>query len=153
MPSNLPIYEIKTRQEGEETYVWDVLRRRYMVLTPEEHVRQCLVHYLLEDRKVPRGLMSVERGLVYNSRRKRYDLLVHDRNGNPLLACECKAPQIPIDEAAAFQLATYNKKIGAPFLLLTNGPVLLQYARDEKGIFQPMGELPLFEEMIEGVDP
>jgi hypothetical protein len=148
MPASLPIYELKTREKDGTTWVWDELRRRYLVMTPEEHVRQCLVHYLLAECGVPRGLMSIERGLVYNSRRKRYDLLVHDRNGNPLLACECKAPQIPIDQATAFQLATYNQEIGAPFLLLTNGPVLKQYFRDPDGNYLPLEELPGFDEMI-----
>ncbi|MEM6268299.1 MAG: type I restriction enzyme HsdR N-terminal domain-containing protein [Bacteroidota bacterium] len=150
MPAQLPIYELKTRAEAGTTYVWCVLRKKYLLLTPEENVRQCLVQYLLVDRGVPRGLISIERGLVYNARRKRYDLLVFDRAGQPLLACECKAPQIPIDEAAAFQLATYNKKIGAPYLLLTNGPVLLQFRRNAEGKFIGIEDLPAFAEMIEG---
>jgi hypothetical protein len=148
MPAELPIYELRIKTEGEQRFVWDPLRRKYLVLTPEEHVRQCLLLYLMEDRGVPRGLISVERGLTYNTRRKRYDLLVFDREGLPLLACECKAPQIPIDKAAAFQLATYNKKIGAPYLLLTNGPVLLQFRRNASGSFDGIADLPRFEEML-----
>ncbi|HHG86710.1 MAG TPA: type I restriction enzyme HsdR N-terminal domain-containing protein [Bacteroidetes bacterium] len=148
MRKSLPIFELKTKKEAEKTYVWGALRKRYLLFSPEEHVRQCLIQYLLQHIHVPKALISIERGLTYNNRQKRYDLLVFDREGQALLACECKAPQIEIDDKAAFQLAVYNQKIGAPYLLLTNGPILLSYQQTQKGPFAPLLELPTFEEMI-----
>lgn len=149
MPS-LPLYALKIKEEAGKKYVWGELRRRYLYLTPEEHVRQCLVQFLLQGLGVPRSLISIERGLKYNARQKRYDLLVFDREGKALLACECKAPQIDIDEKTAFQLAVYNQKIGAPYLLLTNGPTLKIYQKGENENFIPLQTAPSFLEMLEG---
>lgn len=143
----LPIYELRTRETESGHEVWDRLRRKWLVLTPEEHVRQCLVEYLVQDRGVPAGLISQEKGLSYDRRRKRYDLVVHGRDGKPLLACECKAPYVPIDRNAGMQLAVYNHKLGAPFLLWTNGKVLLPYGAGEEGRLALLEKLPTFEEM------
>lgn len=133
MPVSLPQYplEIRLGERGHE--VWDPIRRQWMVLTPEEQVRQCLILYLSGVCGVPRGLMSLERGLQYDRRRKRYDLLVHDRAGKPFLLCECKEPRVPIDDAVLQQAAVYNSQIGARMLLLVNGPTLLAYGRKGDG--------------------
>ncbi|WP_350356603.1 type I restriction enzyme HsdR N-terminal domain-containing protein [Hymenobacter canadensis] len=101
--------------------IWDILRRKQVVLTPEEWVRQHVVHYLISHRGYPKGLLSLERGLHYNQRRKRTDLVALDATGQPLLLVECKAPSVPITAAVAQQAATYNQTVGAPLLLLTNG--------------------------------
>ncbi|QIX62949.1 type I restriction enzyme HsdR N-terminal domain-containing protein [Hymenobacter lutimineralis] len=118
---NLPPFDYKLTQSGENLLIWDVLRRRHVVLTPEEWVRQHVVHYLIGHRGYPKGLLSLERGHTYNQRRKRTDLVALDATGRPLLLVECKAPSVPITAAVAHQAATYNQTIGAPLLLLTNG--------------------------------
>lgn len=118
---NLPPFDYKLTQSGENLLIWDVLRRRHVVLTPEEWVRQHVVHYLIQHRGYPKGLLSLERGHTYNQRRKRTDLVALDLTGQPLLLVECKAPSVPITAAVAHQAATYNQTIGAPLLLLTNG--------------------------------
>jgi hypothetical protein len=118
---NLPPFGHKLTQSGETTFIWDVLRRKAVVLTPEEWVRQHVVHYLIDHRGYPKGLLSVERGHRYNQRQKRTDLVALDAHGQPLLLVECKAPSVPITAAVAQQVATYNLSIGAPLLLLTNG--------------------------------
>ncbi|MCR5889541.1 type I restriction enzyme HsdR N-terminal domain-containing protein [Hymenobacter sp. J193] len=118
---NLPPFEYKLTQSGENLLIWDVLRRRHVVLTPEEWVRQHVVHYLIGHRGYPKGLLSLERGHRYNQRQKRTDLVALDAAGTPLLLVECKAPTVPITAAVAHQAATYNQTIGAPLLLLTNG--------------------------------
>ena len=118
---NLPPFEAKVTQSGENLLIWDVLRRRHVVLTPEEWVRQHVVHYLINHRGYPKGLLSLERGHQYNQRQKRTDLLALDATGQPLLLVECKRPTVPITPAVAHQIATYNLTIGAPLLLLSNG--------------------------------
>ncbi|WP_400191392.1 type I restriction enzyme HsdR N-terminal domain-containing protein [Hymenobacter sp. B81] len=118
---NLPPFAHKLTQSGPNLLIWDVLRRRHVVCTPEEWVRQHVVHYLITHRGYPRGLLSLERGHTYNQRRKRTDLVALDAEGQPLLLVECKAPAVPISAAVAQQAATYNQTIGAPLLLLTNG--------------------------------
>jgi hypothetical protein len=118
---NLPPFDYKLTQSGSTMLIWDVLRRKHVVLTPEEWVRQHVVHYLINHRGYPRGLLSVERGHSYNQRQKRTDLWALGPDGRPLLLVECKRPTVPITAATASQAATYNQTIGAPLLLLTNG--------------------------------
>ena len=118
---NLPPFAYKLTQSGANPQIWDILRRKYIVLTPEEWVRQHVVHYLIDHLGYPKGLLSLERGHAYNQRQKRTDLCAFDAGGRPLLLVECKAPSVPITAATAHQAATYNQTIGAPLLLLTNG--------------------------------
>lgn len=148
MPQSLPQFELEIRQSERGPEVWDGIRRQWYVLTPEEHVRQCLILYLNEFCGVPKGLLSLERGLQYDRRRKRYDLLVFGRNGQPLILCECKEPRVPIDQAVVHQITTYNSKIGAKILLLTNGPQLMAFSKTVAGEWLQL-ELP-FQEPSEG---
>ncbi len=133
MALSLPQYELQLRQGESNLEVWDGIRKQWLVLTPEEHVRQCLIRFLADECGVPRNLMSLERGLTYDRRRKRYDLLVYDRDGRPFILCECKEPRVPIDEAVLHQASTYNAKIGARMIVLANGPVLVVYGRMQDG--------------------
>jgi hypothetical protein len=146
---NLPPFECKVTQTGEIIYIWDVLRRKNVVLTPEEWVRQHILHYLINHRGYPRGLLSIERGHRYNQRQKRTDLWALGPDGNPLLLVECKRPTVPITAAVAHQAATYNQTIGAPLLLLTNG---LQHfcwrVNFEQRTNELLSEVPLYGEMV-----
>ncbi|MCC2545326.1 type I restriction enzyme HsdR N-terminal domain-containing protein [Hymenobacter sp. BT175] len=117
----LPPFGHKLTQSGQNVMIWDGLRRKYVVLTPEEWVRQHVVHYLADHLGYPRSLLSLERGHAYNQRRKRTDLCAFGPNGRVLLLVECKAATVRIDATVAHQAATYNQTIGAPLLLLTNG--------------------------------
>lgn len=141
MAASLPIYELKTRAAENGFEVWDPIRKQWMFLTPEEQVRQCLVLYLTEICGVPKGLLSLEKGLQYDRRRKRYDLLVYSRTGKPLILCECKEPRVPIDEEVLHQAALYNSKIGAGMLLVTNGPILMAFGKSKLGKWQGL-EMP-----------
>ncbi|UYZ64629.1 type I restriction enzyme HsdR N-terminal domain-containing protein [Hymenobacter weizhouensis] len=118
---NLPPFAHKLTQSGETIFIWDVLRRKQVVCTPEEWVRQHVVHYLIDHLGFPKGLLSLERSHVYNQRRKRTDLHALDPDGRPLLLVECKAASVPLTPAVAMQIATYNQTVGAPLLLATNG--------------------------------
>ncbi len=121
---DLPPFEAKLTQSAtNQPLIWDGLRRRHVVLTPEEWVRQHVVHYLAAHLGYPRGLLALERGLRYNQRQKRTDLLALGPSGRPLLLVECKAPAVAIDGAVARQATTYTQTVGAPLLLLTNGLV------------------------------
>ena len=119
---DLPPFEAKIRQNSANiSEIWDELRRKYVVLTPEEWVRQHVAHYLMAHLAYPRGLLSLERGHRYNQRQKRTDLVALGPAGQPLLLVECKRPTVAITPAVARQAATYNQTLRAPFLLLTNG--------------------------------
>jgi Type I restriction enzyme R protein N terminus (HSDR_N) len=143
---SLPRFPLETRDTPRGRLVWDGIRRLWLTLTAEEQVRQCLVRYLTEFCGVPSGLMSLEKGLRYDRRKKRYDLLVFDRTGKPLILCECKTPRNRIDDAVFHQISTYNSKINARIILLTNGHQLIAYARLAdgrwKGLALPDPELP-----------
>lgn len=147
---NLPPFDHKVIQSSENLLIWDVLRRRNVVLTPEEWVRQHVVHYLISHRGYPKGLLSLERGHRYNQRQKRTDLIALDAGGQPLLLVECKRPTVPITAATAMQAATYNQTIGAPLLLLTNGLQHFCWRVDfEQRTNEQLPEVPWYSASIE----
>ena len=143
---DLPPFEAKLTQSAtNQPLIWDGLRRKHVVLTPEEWVRQHVVHYLVGHLKYPRGLLVLERGLRYNQRQKRTDVLAMGPAGQPLLLVECKAPGVAIDAAVARQATTYNQTVGAPLLLLTNG--LVHYCwrvNFENRTNERLDEIPVF---------
>jgi predicted type IV restriction endonuclease len=100
-----------------------MIRKKYVVLTPEEWVRQHFVHFLINDLKYPRSLFRLEGALTYNSLQKRSDILIRDREGKPWMLIECKSPAIKLTQKAFNQIAVYNMTIGATFLAVTNGMV------------------------------
>lgn len=118
---NLPAAELKIQQRGDASEVFDPLRKRYVSLTDEEWVRQHVIAFLATDKKVPMHMMSSEKGILVNKLPKRFDILVHDKHGKPVMIVECKAPQIAIDEDVFYQAARYNFTLQVKFLLLTNG--------------------------------
>jgi type I site-specific restriction-modification system R (restriction) subunit len=120
-PLNLPTYFFKIKLDKEKKYIFDEIRRRFVLLTPEEWVRQHIIKYLEAERNFPRMLMAVEKGFSQLRRKQRYDLLIFDRNGNPLMIVECKAPSIEINQQAFDQASRYNQKHQAPYMLITNG--------------------------------
>jgi Type I restriction enzyme R protein N terminus (HSDR_N) len=101
--------------------IYDIVRRKYVVLQPEELVRQLVLHYLIAEKSCPLPKMRVEMGLTVNERRKRCDILVFDNQFQPFLLVECKAATVPIDQTTFEQIARYNLVFRVPFLLVTNG--------------------------------
>ena len=147
---DLPPFAAKLTQSAtNQPLIWDGLRRKHVVLTPEEWVRQHVVHYLMDHLGYPRGLLALERGLRYNQRQKRTDLLALGPAGQPLLLVECKAPSVPITAAVARQATTYNQTIGAPLLLLTNGLVHYCWRVDfEQRTNERLAEIPAYAAAI-----
>jgi len=101
--------------------IFDPIRNRFFVQTPEEVVRQLTIQYLLTEKDYLKSLISVERQLVINERRRRFDILVYDRDTKPYLLIECKAPSVPISEDTFRQIANYNLALQVKYLLVTNG--------------------------------
>ena len=122
-PLNLPAFSPKIKKEQGKVWIFDVIRKKYIVLTPEEWVRQHFIQHLLNDLKYPRTLFKVESGLSFNHLPKRSDIVVHDRQGKPWMIVECKSPSIKLSQKAFNQIAVYNMNIGAKFLAITNGMV------------------------------
>lgn len=118
---NLPPFDYKIKTENSDNRIFDIIRKKYFLLTPEEWVRQHFIHYLINHCYYPRSLISIETGLKYNKLRKRSDIIVYDKSGSPFLLVECKSADIRISKKAVFQVATYNQTVQAPFLVVTNG--------------------------------
>lgn len=118
----LPHYEHLIQKKGEELYIFDTIRRKYILLTPEEWVRQQVVTWLHTEHHYPKSLMQVEKGHYYQNKvAKRTDIVIYNKQGEPFMLVECKAMDIEITEKTLWQAAMYNQTIGAKFILLTNG--------------------------------
>ncbi|MDI9319474.1 MAG: type I restriction enzyme HsdR N-terminal domain-containing protein [Phycisphaerales bacterium] len=113
--------ELKTKTEANIKLAWDIVRKKWIQLTPEEYVRQALLHYFIQQKHYPIGLIAVEKQIKYGSLDKRYDIVVFDRKQAPWLLVECKAPGVPITQNTLYQLLQYHSQIPCPYWLLSNG--------------------------------
>jgi hypothetical protein len=120
-PLTLPAFDCKRTEIDGKPHVWCLLRRRYLVLTPEEWVRQHVISLLVTQYAYPNALMRIEGGLRVNAQARRTDLVVYDRAGVPFLLVECKAPDVKLNQAVLEQAARYNQTLRARYLLLSNG--------------------------------
>ncbi|WP_375240978.1 type I restriction enzyme HsdR N-terminal domain-containing protein [Polaribacter sp.] len=118
---NLPNYNFRLKSNENNMLIFDILRKKFLVLTPEEWVRQHFVLYLLEEKKYPKSLIALEKQLTINNRKKRTDILIFNTKGEPDIIVECKAPSIKITQATFDQIARYNLKLKANYLIVTNG--------------------------------
>ena len=118
---NLPQYSFRFRETDGKEMILDPIRRKFVKLTPEEWVRQNFIRYLIDAGKYPPGLIGVEVMSDYNKLRKRVDVLMHDRNGKPVLIVECKSWDIKLDEKVFDQIVCYNMGFRVPYIVVTNG--------------------------------
>ncbi len=109
------------KSEGEKTYIFDVVRKKYLLLTTEEWVRQNFIHYLNKEKKYPLGLMGVEQMVKYNSLKTRADIVMYNTEGKANIIVECKAPDVKITQDTFNQIAKYNSQLKVKYLLVTNG--------------------------------
>jgi type I site-specific restriction endonuclease len=121
IPLNLPEYHYSIRRTGDKNEIFDKVRRRFVALTPEEWVRQHYINYLITTKDVPLSLIAVEQMLVYNTMKKRADILVYSNKGVPVLMVECKAASVDLTQKVFDQIARYNLTLKVPFLVVTNG--------------------------------
>lgn len=120
---NFPEYPFSVRLRGEKEYIFDRIRGRYVRLTPEEWVRQHVVRYLVAERGVPEGLISVEKGVALFGKQFRYDAMVCNRAMQPVMLVECKAPEIVLCQEVMNQVARYNFLHQVRYLFISNGLV------------------------------
>jgi hypothetical protein len=120
---NLPEYSFRLQKSDKGLHIFDPIRKKFVVLTPEEWVRQNFIRYLIEEKKYPASLISVETGLKYNKLKKRCDITVFNRKGEKWMLIECKAPEVNISQETFNQVATYNTggREKTKFLAVTNG--------------------------------
>jgi hypothetical protein len=150
---NLPSYSFRiSGKEGSEM-IFDPQRKRWVRLTPEEWVRQHFVQYLIRQGGYPAGLIGIEMMFSFNTLKKRVDILVHDRNGQPVMIVECKSPDIRIsdfyEDKVYDQVGEYNLGFKVPYAIVTNG--IDNYAfrfNAEKKQYEHILEIPLYADLL-----
>lgn len=120
-PLNFPEYRFRFKNSENNLAIFDVLRKKFILLSPEEWVRQHTVHFLIEEKNFPKQLLNVEKILKVNGLTKRYDVVAYNPDGSIKLLVECKAPQVKISQATFDQIARYNLSLNAEYLMVTNG--------------------------------
>lgn len=118
---NLPKYAFRFKSSENKVHIFDDIRKKFVVLQPEEWVRQHVVQFLIQYKKYPKQYINVEKLLKVNGLNKRYDILAFHPDGSINLAVECKAPQVKITQAVFDQIARYNLTLAADYLMVTNG--------------------------------
>jgi len=118
---DFPTFEMFVEKRSDKWYIYDVIRKKYVVLTLEEWVRQHLIHYLINHLNYPASLIQVEYGFFIKNKAYRVDLATFSRQAKPLLLCECKAPTVKLTAKTISQAAMYNYSQQAPYMFITNG--------------------------------
>ena len=118
---NFPKFSFRFKNSENKISIFDDIRKKFVILQPEEWVRQHCVHYLMQVKGYPKSLINVEKELIVNSLRKRYDIVIFNPDGSIHLIVECKAPKINITQTTFDQIARYNLTLQASYLMVTNG--------------------------------
>jgi hypothetical protein len=145
---NLPPFDYKIKEIEGKNYIFDIIRRKYLILTPEEWVRQHFIHVLISQYSYPKSLFRIEGGLKYNQLQKRSDIIVYDKMGNPFLLVECKAADVTLNQAVVEQASRYNQTIRAKYLAITNGLKTFCFEVDfETTQIRQLKDLPFLEDL------
>ena len=118
---NFPLYNFRFKNSENKIHIFDVVRKKFIVIQPEEWVRQHIVHQLIYDKNYPLSLINVEKQLRLNNLTKRYDIVVFNPDGGIEILVECKSPETKIDQLVFDQIARYNMKLRANYLMVSNG--------------------------------
>mgnify|MGYP000645725499 CR=1 FL=1 len=118
---NFPKYPFRFKNKENKVSIFDSIRKKFVILQPEEWVRQHCIQYLLEVKGYPKSLINIEKQLTINSLKKRYDIVVFNSDGSIHLIIECKGPKININQETFDQIARYNLQLNASYLMVTNG--------------------------------
>jgi hypothetical protein len=143
---NFPEYQFRITEKSGKLSIFDPVRKKYVVLTPEEWVRQHVIQYLVHEKHIPLSLITVEAEFRLFNTRKRFDIVVNDRNGKALLLVECKAPSVPVTQDVMDQAVRYNFAMKVAFLMLTNGlQHIFCYIESGEATYKLVSELPDFQ--------
>lgn len=142
---NLPPAELRLEQKEGELFVFDIIRKKMIFLTPEEWVRQHFLHLMINHLSYPKSLIKVESGLKYNKKEKRSDLLIYNRSEKVFMLIECKSYKIEMGKSTLHQLATYNKVLDADYIAITNGMQHFCWQKKEdRNNYDPLKDFPSF---------
>lgn len=118
---NFPKFSFRFKNSENKVSIFDTIRKKFVILQPEEWVRQHCVHYLITEKGYPKSLINIEKELKVNQLKKRYDIVIYNTDGSIHLIVECKAPKIEIKQDTFDQIARYNLELNATYLMVTNG--------------------------------
>jgi Type I restriction enzyme R protein N terminus (HSDR_N) len=143
---SLPLgkYTFQIRESSGRKEIFDVCRKIYVVLTPEEFVRQHLLHYLVIDKNYPLGFIQTEYSLLVNDTPKRSDIIVFDAEGKTKILCECKAAKVKIDFSTIEQIMRYNQTLKADYFIVTNGATTI-FAKHKNGEWIELEDIPPYQ--------
>lgn len=145
----MPEYSFRTKGNEEARVILDPIRKKYVRLTPEEWVRQNFIQYLIREGKYPAGLIGVEVSYQPWGLKRRVDILVHNRKGEPVLIVECKSHDVPIDDTVIDQIGEYNMKFKVPYVIVTNGVKHYAFKYDPvQNHYDYMMAIPLYEDLL-----
>lgn len=148
---HFPEYKFKLRADnsgGQSLKIFDIVRGKYVRLTPEEWVRQHVLHFLIHDRNYPRSLIGVEKRVVVNRLERRVDILVYNSVLEPFILVECKSPQIKVTQEVFDQAARYNLTVNVPYFVLSNGLDTFCCTLDHNlKSYKFLEEVPFYEKM------
>jgi len=144
--TNSPPWNPELRSSEGKELIFDPVREKYVVRTPEEDVRQWFIHYLHTHLGYPLKCMGVERQITYNMMNKRFDILIFGNAGQPVCLIECKRPNVPLDQSTIDQVSMYNFGLKVPFLCLVNGVEMVVCELDlEKNGYRFLEEMPPYQ--------
>ena len=144
-PLNFLPYSFRFKSSENNTLIFDPVRKKFVVLTPEEWVRQHVIAFLTHEKKIPLTLISVEKEIKVNRTKKRYDIIAFNSDGSLALIVECKAPSVSISQETFDQIARYNLALEAPYLMVTNGLDHYYCTQDHEGkTYKFLQEIPSY---------
>lgn len=139
-----PEGRIKTRQAESFTEIFDVIRKKWLLLTPEEWVRQNMIQFLLHVMQYPSSLIAIEKEIRLAELKKRCDIVVYDRNQSPWMIIECKEMKVALSQKTLDQILRYHISLPAKYLIITNGSYCAGYQKIQNR-FEEINLFPLFE--------
>ena len=138
---NYPEPDFRIKKEEQKEFIFDALRKKWLLLTPEEWVRQNFVQYLIQIKKYPASLIALEKEIQLGELKKRFDMLVYDNNHQPWMMIECKAAEIKLDDEVLQQVLRYNISVPVIYIVVTNGSYTHAWLKVNNGL-QPVNEIP-----------
>ena len=138
IPVQFPEPQFNIRIEGDKRFIFDTIRRSWLLLTEEEWVRQNFINFLVNHLKYPSSLIAVEKEIQLNELRKRFDVLVYDIHHKPWMIIECKAPEVSLNENVLQQVLRYNMSVPVKFIVITNGHLTIGWEKAGDSLSQIM---------------
>lgn len=140
-------YDFKIHKKGDDIFIFDEVRKKNVILTAEEWVRQNFIHYFIEDLHYPKSKIAVEKEFKLNGLKKRFDLLVFNQDTKPFLLLECKAQSEKLNEIVLKQCLNYNMNFGVPYLSISNGDYTYVWSLED-GHFSELDSFPEYKKVL-----